>query len=91
MPVERTTFEENSAFRPAPSIDIDDIRKNLRRRLALSLLAATLIVIAEAAALRSAVETASRPQSGREPIRAPAFMSPTPRPDGVFVEQVGLG
>ncbi len=90
MPVERTILEENSASRGAPSIDIDDIRKNLRRRVALALLAATLIVLAEAAALRSSVETASRRQAGPEPVRAPVFVSP-PRTDRIIDETTGLG
>ncbi len=91
MPVKRTTnLEDSSALRRAPSIDIDDVRRNLRWRLALSLLAATLIVVAEATALRSTVETASRPQTGRERMRAPGFVSP-PRPDRIMVETMGLG
>ena len=71
-------------------IDIDDIRRNLRCGLALSLLVATLIVVAEAAALRSTVETASRPQMGPVPVRAPAFVPP-PRTDRIIVDTTGLG
>jgi hypothetical protein len=46
---------------------------------------ATLIVVAEEAALRSSVEAAKQPRLGQDPIGAPAFVSPPPPPPEVII------
>ena len=69
----------------AASIGVYGIRQNLRRRRALSLILATLIVIAEMAALRPSLEAAKRPRAEPKSVEAPAFVLPPQPPSDVIV------
>ncbi len=80
MRIQESSSAESSCSRRAGALDIDDLRRNMRWRLVLSLLAATLVVIAEVAALRTTAEADRRPPSARQPIGVPAFVTPLPHP-----------
>ena len=73
--------ERNPAVRSSAATRADDYeaRQNLRWRCALSLVLATLVVIAEMAVLRPSAEAPDRPRAKPNPIDAPAFVLP-PRP-----------
>ncbi len=69
----------------AASVDVHDIRRNIRRRYVLSLIVATLIVIAEMAVVGSSVGTARRPRAGHGPVEASAFVFPPQPPSDLLV------
>jgi len=85
MSKEPNRAARSRAARPAASTDVDEIRQNLRRRWALSLIVATLVVIAETAVLRPSLETPKRPSAKRDPIDAPAFAPPAQPPSDMLV------
>ena len=89
-PVRRTTsLEDTFVGYWAPSIDIDYIRRNLRWRLALSLLVATLDRHCGGGCTAIDGRDASRPQIG--PCRQGSGLVPLPRTDRIIVDTTGLG
>jgi hypothetical protein len=72
------------AARHGAPVGAEEVRRNLQRRVVLSLIIATTVVLAEWFALRPSVE-AQRPGAGGAPLEAPAFVLPPGPPSDKLI------